>query len=124
MIRLISCIRRREDISPEEFRNYWNSEEFEQLIERLAEIAEAKAVSKNLTLQVAVNEQIMAERGSSEPFDATLEFLWVNAAELMEKTSTPEALAVREEMIEYQKQFADISRCHTFFTEFETKMLS
>jgi len=124
MIRFINCVRRREDISVDEFRRYWNSPEFEQLFERLFKIVQPRGFAKNLTLQVSANERIQQERGSGEPFDGTLEFWWDNAAELLEKYDSPQAQEIRQEMLDYQKQFIDIQRCHAFFTEYSPKMLS
>ena len=124
MIRYINCVRKREDISQDEFRRYWNSLEFQQLFEQLFLIVKPKGFAKNLTLQVSANEQIREHRGSSEPFDATIEYWWDNAAELMENWDTPEAYDFYNQMLEFQKQFIDIENCHAFFTEYDAKMLS
>jgi len=124
MIRFINCVRRRKDISVDEFRRYWNSPEFEYLFERLFIIVQPKGFAKNLTLQVSANEQIRQERGSGEPFDGTLEYWWHDASELLEKYDTPEAQEIRKEMLEYQHQFIDIPNCRAFFTEYETKALA
>ena len=121
MIRFINCVRRREDISVDEFRRYWDSPEFEQLFQRLFMIVQPRGFAKNLTLQFSANEQIRQERGSGEPFDGTIEFWWENAAELLEKYDAPEAQVIRREMLEYQQQFIDIPNCRAFFTEHETK---
>ena len=124
MIRFINCVRRREDISVDEFRRYWNSPEFEQLFEQMFLIVKPKGFAKNLTLQVSANEQIRELRGSADPFDATIEYWWDNAAELMEKWDTPQAQEFYNQMLEFQKQFIDIEKCHVFFTEYEPKMIS
>jgi hypothetical protein len=121
MIRFINCVRRRKDISVEEFRRYWNSPEFEYQFERLFIIVQPRKFAKNLTLQVSANEQIRQERGSGEPFDGTLEYWWHDARELLEKYDAPEAQEIRKEMFEYQKQFIDHSGCRAFFTEYEEK---
>ena len=124
MIRFINCVRRREDISADDFRRYWNSPEFEQLFQRFFMIVQPQGFAKNLTLQVSANEQIRQERGSSEPFDGTIEFWWDNAADLLEKYDAPEAQEIRKEMLGFQQQFIDIQRCHAFFTEYEPKIIS
>ncbi len=124
MIRFINCVRRREDISIEDFRRYWNSPEFDYLFERLFQIVQPRRFAKNLTLQVSANEQIRQERGSGEPFDGTFEYWWDDAAELLAKYDSPAAQKLRQEMLEYQKQFVDIQKCHGFFTEFEEKEFS
>lgn len=121
MIRFINCVRRRKDISVEEFRRYWNSPEFEYLFERLFIIVQPRRFAKNLTLQVSANEQIRQERGSGEPFDGTFEYWWHDASEWLEKYDSPEAHPVRKEMLAYQQQFIDIPNSRAFFTEYETK---
>ncbi|WP_455206959.1 hypothetical protein [Kaarinaea lacus] len=121
MIRFINCVRRRKDISIEEFRRYWNSPEFDYLFEKLFVIVEPRRFAKNLTLQVSANEQIRQERGSGEPFDGTLEYWWHDARELLEKYDSPQAQKVRQEMLEYQQQFIDLVNCRAFFTEYVTK---
>ena len=124
MIRFLNCIRRRKDISIDEFRRYWNSSEFEYLFERLFIIVQPRRFAKNLTLQVSANEQIRQERGSGEPFDGTLEYWWHDASELLEKYDAPEAQEIRKEMLAYQQQFIDLSNCRAFFTEYEIKEFS
>ena len=86
MIRFINCVRRRKDISVEEFRRYWNRPEFEYQFERLFIIVQPRKFAKNLTLQVSANEQIRQERGSGEPFDGTLEYWWQDARNYWKNT--------------------------------------
>jgi hypothetical protein len=124
MIRFLNCIRRRKDISIDEFRRYWNSSEFEYLFERLFIIVQPRRFAKNLTLQVSANEQIRQERGSGEPFVGTLEYWWHDASELLEKYDAPEAQEIRKEMLAYQQQFIDLANCRAFFTEYEIKEFS
>jgi hypothetical protein len=121
MIRYINCVRRRQDISVEEFRRYWNSPEFEALFRRVCEIVQPLRFAKNLTLQVAANAKIQDERGLGDPFDATVEMWWQNAGELLDKFESPEALDIRQEMLDYQEQFIDIQGCRAFFSDYETR---
>ena len=124
MIRYINCVRKREDISQDEFRRYWNSPEFQQLFEKMFLVVKPKGFAKNLTLQVSANEDLRQYRGSAEPFDATIEYWWDNASELMENWDTPQAIDFYNQMLEFQKQFIDIEKCHAFFSEYEPKMIS
>lgn len=119
MIRFINCVRRRRDVSVEEFRRYWQSPEFDALYERLVAILEPHRCARNLTLQVIANELVREERGSGEAFDGTIEFWWSDAKQLLQKYDSPEALKIREEMLGYQEQFIDMAGCRAFFTEYE-----
>ncbi len=117
MIRFINCIKRRGDISIEDFNRYWNSQEFEELLQRVIDITKAKNFTKNLTLDVEANVMIQKERGGGEPFDGIIEYWWDKGSELMDLYDTDEAKQVRQQMIDYQRQFIDLAASSAFFTE-------
>ncbi len=52
MIRLITCIKRRKEITPKKFRDYWNDPHFEILLDNLVSLLEPFRVTRKLTLQV------------------------------------------------------------------------
>lgn len=117
MIRFINCIKKRDDISIENFRNYWSSREFEDLLQRVIDITKAQHFTKNLTLDVEANVMIQEERGGGEPFDGIIEYWWDKGSELMDLYGTDEAKKVRQEMTDYQRQFIDLAASSAFFTE-------
>ncbi len=117
MIRLIHCVRRRPDISIEEFRRFWNKTEFSQRLEQLARVTGASRVEKSLTLIIDLNEQLMIERGAEEPFDGTIEIWWGKARGFQEVLDAPDTRQALEQMTAFQQQFIDFSRSHRFFTE-------
>ena len=117
MVRFIHCIKKREDISQAEFRDYWNSEGFDELIGRTVSVTGAVRNSKSLTLQVEANLILRNARGTAEPFDGIIEYFWDNAAALMDIYATEEVQAILQEMTEYQARFVDAARSTGFFTE-------
>ncbi len=117
MIRFINCIKKRDDISIEDFRIYWHSQEFENLLQRVIDITKANHFAKNLTLDVDANVMIQEDRGGGEPFDGIIEYWWDKGSELMNLYNTDEAKQVRQQMIEYQRQFIDLAASSAFFTE-------
>jgi len=118
MIRFINCVRRRQDVSIEDFRRHWNSPEIEKLYEQLIAVVQPLKFSRNLTLQISANELIREERGSGEPFDGTIEFWWPDAGDLLKKYDSAEAVKIRENMLDYQERFIDMGGCRAFFTEY------
>lgn len=117
MIRFLNCVRKKEEISHQEFRTYWNDPKFRDLIDKLISQLKPKRFEKRLTLQVEMNLRIMQERGSSEPYDGTIEWWWDNASELsslLEKEGTKKLL---QEMKLFQSGFIDFKRSSAFFTE-------
>ncbi len=90
MIRLINCMKRRDDVSAEQFRNYWNDPRFTELIDRMQAMFGVKQAKKSLTLSVQANVRIRDLRGTREPYDGVLEYWWEEASALMDIADTPE----------------------------------
>ena len=117
MIRYINCFRKKPGMSDEEFRKYWCSDRFNELVEQVAALSDAVRHAKNLTLKVQATQQLIRDRGIGDPYDGVLEYWWRDASQLMERYRLPEAVALFEEIREYQKQFIDLSSSTAFFTE-------
>ena len=120
MIRFISCIRKLEGVTQEEFREYWDDPLFDDLIRKNTAIFRAKSVAKNLTLMVPINFEIRHARDSQIPFEGVIEYWWEKATDLpnMEKALVcGESKVCLDELSKYQNQFIDIKRSHFFFTE-------
>lgn len=104
-------------MSHEQFRSYWQDDQFDSLIGEMASSTLANRFVKNLTLTVEANVRIMQDRGSAEPFDGVIEYWWSNAKELMEIFDTPEFKIVADKLLAYQKEFIDVENSSGFFTE-------
>ena len=118
MIRFIHCMKRRPELSVAEFREYWNSQEFNDLTNKIVELLGAVSVMHNLTFNIELNNELMKERGSEEPYDGIIEVWFENAADL-DKLDTEAAEKIFAEMTTYQSQFTDFHASKRFFTEWE-----
>ena len=116
MIRFIHLMKKRPELSTVEFREYWNSPEFNELIERIKNILGPVSVIKNTTLDIAQNTALMEERGTAEPYDGVIE-VWVESAADLQSMDTDEARAIMAETEAYQKKFVDFAASMRFFTE-------
>jgi hypothetical protein len=110
-------MRRRPDVTADQFRQYWNDPQFIALIERTVALTGALRYSKNATLHVQANVTVQELRGTGDPYDGVLEYWWDNAAELIARTQSAEGRALTAEMLAYQRQFVDLTRSTAFFTE-------
>lgn len=118
MIRLISCIRRKPEVSPEEFQRFWNDPQFQTQINNLASALNAIRGVKLRTLHVEANLLAKEIRGTEvEPFDGTIEYWWKNAGDLQAKIKSSEVAQALDLMKRYQEQFVDDANCSVFFTE-------
>jgi len=116
MIRLIRCISKRDDISVEEFRNSWNSEEYIELLSTSAKALQVAKYSHQLTLQIEINKELMEYHNSEEPFDGIIEFWWENAP-LIEIVRSPEASDMQKKINSFEDKFIDRTASRFFFTE-------
>jgi len=117
MIRYINCFRKKPGVSAEEFREYWNGAEYNELIEKIAAFYQAARYAKNLTLDVEMGQKLISDRGMSEPYDGIIEYYWDNAQQLSALYESPEAQTLTGQISKYQGEFIDLGRSTAFFTE-------
>jgi len=117
MIRLITCLKRRDDVSPEEFRRHWQDAAFDELIADIMKLTGAERCAKNLTLSVEANTLLMQERGLAEPFDGIIEYWWHDAANFEALYNSGERRKLMQALQDYQGRFADLAASSAFFTE-------
>jgi hypothetical protein len=113
------CMKRRREVTLDEFRSFVASEPFDRLLEELAVATGAVRWSKTVALQIAANVALMAERGSDEPFDAILEVWWRSANELSTLAESSTARELLAEMEARQAPSVDFQRSVRFFTEWD-----
>jgi len=75
MIKLVFVIRRREELSHEEFHRYW-LEEHGPLARRLLESLGARRYVQTHTLDTDLHAQLAATRGTAEAYDGLAEVWW------------------------------------------------
>jgi hypothetical protein len=117
MIRLIHCVRKRDDLSLEEFRRYWDSGEFAQSIESMARLVGALGFAINATLAVSANRMLMEMRPLGDQFDGVVEYWWDSAAHVTDVAQGDEFKKLRAENEAYQAQFIAMDQSVVFFTE-------
>jgi len=118
MIRLINCLRAKPGVSPEQFKQYWDSPAFGDLIKKMTHILGATHCHKRLTLKVPHNDWIALMRGTQgDPYDATIEYWFKNQQPFDDAWGTDELMNIGRDMLAYQSQFIDQQKSVAFFTE-------
>jgi hypothetical protein len=118
MITFIQCVKRRPELSIQQFRESWRT--YAAQAEALARLTGAVGLSINTTLAVEPNLQVQLQRGTSEPFDGLLKLSWPNAAGMKEQLQRPEVAAALEAFRSLQEIFIDLERSSFFFGSEET----
>lgn len=118
MIRFVHCVKRNKNMDSGEFRRYWNSAEFQSLLDRMVLLSGARRIERNLTLMVEANTMLQKERDSGDPFDGIIE-LWMDSArDLNAALESAEFFELMDELEQYQSEFIDFHESRRFFTEY------
>ncbi len=117
MIRYINCFRKLPELSDEDFRDYWQGAEFGDLLKQVGDLTGALRYTRSLTLKVNMGEELLTDRGLSQPYDGILEYYWESASHLPKIYASPEARELSERMAHFQADFIDLAHSTAFFTE-------
>ncbi len=117
MIKLVYCLRRRPELSREEFQRYWRQTHGPLVRERAGALGIRRYVQVH-TLDSPLNQALAASRGSrGEAFDGVAELWWESAEGLAVATGTSEGRQAARELLEDEKRFIDFSRSVVFVAE-------
>jgi hypothetical protein len=111
-------MKKREDISTEEFRRFWHSTEFNGLIDRMIGHVLTVEVKKNLTLDIEMNKLLQDERNAKPAFDAVLEVVWQSGGDLSALMGNQAFQQLIDEMHDVQAEYVDFQESRRFFTEY------
>jgi hypothetical protein len=113
MITFIQCVKRRPELSIQQFRE--SGRAYGVQAEALARLTGAVGLSMNTTLAVEPNVQVRLQRGTSEPFDGLLKLSWPNAAGMKAQLEKPDVVEALEAFRGLQEAFIDLERSSFFF---------
>jgi len=114
MIKLIQCVRSKPATPKAEFQRQWQA--YGEQLSALATELGAVRIVLNTTLSIEVNQRLLQERGSMEPFDGVAEIWWDRGAELLEKADDREMSSRIDRLRKIQESFVDVERSSFFFT--------
>ena len=117
MIKLVYCLRRRPELSRDEFQRYWRQTHGPLVRERAGALGIKRYVQVH-TLDSPLNEALRASRGSAgEPFDGVAELWWDRAESLAAATATEEGRRAAQELLADEGRFIDVERSVIFVAE-------
>ena len=115
MIKLVYCLRRRADISPEEFYRYWLNTHGPKVKDAAKKMRAIRYVQSH-TCEQEVNQAFADSRGLAPPYDGITEVWWNNIGDLkaaMADGAGAEAMAM---LREDESEFIDFSQSRIFMT--------
>jgi len=116
MIKLVYCIRKRDDISEEEFHRYW-LEEHGPLVKSVADDIGACRYVQSHTGLADINDMLRATRDFRDPFEGITEVWWESEEAFRAGLASEAGRSAAARLAEDEARFIDISRSHLFVTE-------
>lgn len=119
MVKLVYCVRKRSDLSDEEFHDYWLNQHG-PLVARLAPGLGLLKYVQSHTLELDVHEIIRATRGMKAHYDGLAELWWESMDAFFDAYSSPEGLDADAALREDEAKFIDFADSCIFFSEEHT----
>jgi len=116
MIKLVYCIRKRDDVELAEFYRYW-LEDHGPLVKSVAADIGACRYVQSHTVLPEMNAGMVEGRGLASPYEGITEVWWPNQAELERGLASAEGQAAAARLVEDEARFIDFSRSRVFMTE-------
>ena len=116
MIKLVYCLRKRDDIDPDRFYRYWLGEHG-PLVKSVAEAIGACRYVQSHTILPELNELMIESRGLKAPCDGVTEVWWETMSALELGMSSSSGVKAQGKLTEDEARFIDFSRSRVFITE-------
>ena len=116
MIKLVYCVWRREDISQEEFHNYWLHTHGPN-VRSVAEKINALRYVQSHRVDTPSNDDMRQSRNMTAPYDGITEVWFRDEAHMNAAGLTDEGKQAGRFLIEDEARFIDLERSTAFITE-------
>jgi len=116
MIKLVYCIRRRQDVSDADFHRYWLNQHGPK-VRGVAEAIGAVRYIQSHTCAPGLNQMLRDSRGLAEAYDGITEVWWENEEALAAALGTADGAAAMQMLLEDESTFIDFSQSRVFMTE-------
>ena len=115
MIKLVYCLRKKADVSQEEFHRYWR-EQHAPLVTSVAEHSRCIKYIQSHTLDTSLNDMFVESRGLAPAYDGITECWWESEEDLISATKTEDGRRVFQLMLDDESQFIDFNESRVFIT--------
>ena len=116
MIKLVFCLRRRPELTRDEFQRYWREQHAPLVRERAKAIGALRYVQVH-TAHDDLNAALRGGRGGPEAFDGVAELWFENRAALEAAFGTEPARRAGAELLADERQFIDLSHSPIWLAE-------
>lgn len=113
MIKFVQCVRRRQGLSKQEFREHWAS--YAAQVKAVAAASDAVRCVMSTPLVVEQNLEVMQSRGTKAPYDGMAEVWWHRGNDVIAFLDSGSGDELIDELRQAQESFMDLPNCTFFF---------
>jgi uncharacterized protein (TIGR02118 family) len=115
-VKLLFCLRRRADLTREEFQSYWHDEHGRLGVSLAGDLGYRRYVQSH-TLSTPLNDALRESRGAPEPYDGVVE-LWFESLDAIERTFSGSAgRSAARALLRDERNFVDLGASPIFVVE-------
>lgn len=115
-VKLVFCLHRRPELTPEEFRRHW-SEVHAPLVRERAAALGARRYEQSHPVDSPVSAVLASVREAPEAFDGVASLWFDSLTAMQESGSTPEGRRAARELLEDERRFIDLGRSPIWLVE-------
>lgn len=116
MIKIVFTLRRRPDISAEEFHRYWREEHGPLVLVHREALGIVRYVQSH-RLETALDSVMQASRGALAPHDGIAELWWESLEAFFAASASAAGRAAQVELLKDERRFIDLPATTIFITE-------
>ena len=116
MIKFVMCLRRRSDLTREQFQEYWKNNHGPFFMKN-ADVMRAKKYVQSLTVDTPLNEGLRTSRGMLPEYDGVAEVWFESEEDLMAAMSSPEGQKLSAALLEDEGKFIDHAQSSAFIVK-------
>lgn len=116
MVKLIYCVKKRPDLSDEDFHDYWLNRHG-PLVRRLGPALKVLRYVQSHTMPLELHDLMKSLRGLGDIYDGTAELWWESIEDFLDAYSSPEGMDANNALMEDEANFIDFAASCMFFTE-------
>lgn len=116
MIKLVFALRRRPELSREEFQRYWR-EQHGPLVKSRAEVLRIRRYVQVHSMDASVNEQLGGSRDGPPEYDGVAELWWDSMEDYLAPGATETGRRAAAELLEDERKFIDLADSPYFLAE-------
>ncbi|MET8425669.1 EthD domain-containing protein [Nocardia sp. NPDC004860] len=114
-IKMTCALRRRADLTPEQFHDYWLNHHGPFAAEQIKILGGYRYVQSHI-LDSPQNALLASTRGTGEPYDGIVEVWFPSEQAMLAGIATPDGIQANQRLADDEKNFIDLARSSYFLT--------